>query len=154
MERKQPAGVLLVRVPSALCALPLSEVIENMRPLPVSPLSELPDFVLGVAVIRGTPTPVIELEALFQANAHAPARRFVTVRSGGRTVALAVDEVVGVSAVDRFELANLSPLLQNTRTDAISAMGRLDAELVAMLEVAKVVPGSIWNFLDSVEAAP
>jgi purine-binding chemotaxis protein CheW len=153
MERDHPSTVLLVRVPSAVCALPLSEVIETMRPLPVSPISDGPDFVCGVAIIRGFPTPVVELAALFQADEHPQAGRFVTVRCAGRTIALSVQSVIGIAELDRITLTSLSPLLKNARTDVIEAIGRLDAEFLVTLQTARLVPESVWKSLGHCEAA-
>jgi purine-binding chemotaxis protein CheW len=35
-----------------------------MRPLPIKPIAGTPGFVRGVSIIRGAPTPVIDLKAL------------------------------------------------------------------------------------------
>jgi purine-binding chemotaxis protein CheW len=145
--------ILLVRVPSAVCALPLSEVIETMRPLPISPLTEVPDFVRGVALIRGIPTPVIELGAMFNDDQSPPAGRFVTIRNSGRTIALAVQSVIGVAELDPSGATPLPPLLKNARTDVIEAIARLDAELLVVLQTASLVPDSVWKSLGIFEAA-
>ncbi|MFL5302954.1 MAG: chemotaxis protein CheW, partial [Anaeromyxobacteraceae bacterium] len=57
-------NVLLVRAGSRLCALPLACVVETLRPLHTSPLAGTPACVSGVAVVRGAPTPVVDLDAL------------------------------------------------------------------------------------------
>jgi purine-binding chemotaxis protein CheW len=123
-----------------------------MRPLPVSPLPNMPDFICGVALIRGTPTPVVELEAFFQAEQRPVAGRFVTVRSAGRAIALSVQSVVGVAEQGRLNVADLPSLLKNARTDVIEAVGRLDADLLVMLQIARLVPESAWSSLSSFEA--
>ena len=53
--------MLLFHVGASVCALRLEDVGETMRPLPVSPLPETAAFVLGLAIVRGAPTPVIDL---------------------------------------------------------------------------------------------
>jgi purine-binding chemotaxis protein CheW len=58
---------LVVGVKGRLCAVPLTHVIEIMRPLPVEPISDVPLFVQGVSIIRGIPTPVVDLGALLGA---------------------------------------------------------------------------------------
>jgi len=47
-----------------MCALPLEEVEETMRPLPVAPVVAAPVFVRGVCLVRGTPAPVMSLAVL------------------------------------------------------------------------------------------
>jgi purine-binding chemotaxis protein CheW len=145
MKRNHSSAALLVRVPLGVCALPLAEVIETMRPLPVSPLSNAPDFVYGVALIRGTPTPVVDLGTIFETQQEALPGRFVTVRSGGRTVALSVQSVIGVAELDGVNVAAMPPLLKSARTEVIEAMGSLDAELLVTLQTAKLVPESVWE---------
>ncbi len=146
MGPSESGAVLLVRAPGAMCALPLSEVIETMRPLPVSPLSDAPDFVCGIALVRGMPTPVIELATLLRAGEPPQVERFVTLRCGsGRVIALAVQGVVGVSELDKMTTTTLPPLLKNARTEVIEAIGRLDAELLVMLQTTMLVPETIWK---------
>src|SRR5205809_310773 len=56
--------VLIVAVRSGACALPLMHVIETMRPLPIEPMACALSFVRGISIIRGAPTPVVDLGAL------------------------------------------------------------------------------------------
>src|SRR5688572_23698801 len=95
---------LLCRVRSATCALPLADVLECMRPLPLESLAGAPPFVLGAALIRGLPVAVLDLGALL-AGTPARAERWVTLRVGERSVALAVDAVVGIQPLEGAELA-------------------------------------------------
>lgn len=153
MDRNQWSTVLLVRVCSAVFALPLSQVIETMRPLPVSPLSGEASLVCGVALIRGIPTPVVALAALFQSDQQDASGRFVTLRSGERAIALSVETVIGVAELADAEVTSMPPLLRNARTEAIEAIGCLDAELLVMLQTAKLVPESIWKSIAARGAA-
>lgn len=132
--------VLLCRAGRMLCALPLAHVVETMRPLPVDAIGAAPTSVLGLALVRGEPTLVIDLARLLGAGESSP-RRFVSVRTGSRTVALAVDEVIGTRALSRDELRALPPLLREAELDSIAAIGRHDAELLAVLESGQIVSG-------------
>jgi chemotaxis signal transduction protein len=51
--------VLVVMVGTRACAIPLHHVAETLRPLPIQSVAGMPNFVRGVSVIRGTPTPVV-----------------------------------------------------------------------------------------------
>jgi chemotaxis signal transduction protein len=48
---------LVVGVKGRLCAVPLTLIIEIMRPLSIEPISDVPSFVQGISIIRGIPTP-------------------------------------------------------------------------------------------------
>src|SRR5512146_3318814 len=87
---------LIVRVGAQVYALSLTEVVKVMRALPVSPLVGAPDCVRGLSLIRGSPSPVVDFGKLLTNEKQTQSTRFVTVRAGQRTVALAVDVVVGI----------------------------------------------------------
>lgn len=137
---------LLCRMHTLLCALPLEHVIETMRPLPVEVMSEAPHFVLGLAIIRGAPVPVINVARLLGIEG-GNITRFITMRAGSRQVAFAVDGVVGVRRLSAESLQELPPLLQDIGADIISSVGTLDAELLVVLRDACVIPESLWERL-------
>lgn len=95
-----------------------------------------------MAVVRGTPTPVVDVGVLLQGEPSA-ATRFVTVKAGARMVALVVDEVVGVVEIPLASLVTLPPLFQNAGLDAIAAIGTLDAELLIVLRDTSLVPDEL-----------
>jgi purine-binding chemotaxis protein CheW len=138
------APVLLIRVGSQLAALPLAEVIETMRPLPCEGAPGAPPFVLGVSVIRGAPVTVVDLARLAGAPAQAIGR-FVTMRVGGRCIALAVAAVVGTRTIEPTALTALPPLL-SAGADLVRALGALDRQLLIVLE-----SGRAW--VDRIPAA-
>jgi purine-binding chemotaxis protein CheW len=137
---------LLCRVQTKLCALPLECVLETMRPLPVEPLSGAPQFVPGLAMIRGEPVPVVDAARLLGAEGARPAR-FVSVRAGERRVALAVDSVLGVRSIPAGSLRELPPLLRDASAEFVSAIGMLDAELLLILQSTRLVPEDLWTKL-------
>ncbi|MEO6772903.1 MAG: chemotaxis protein CheW [Kofleriaceae bacterium] len=130
--------MLIARVGTLTCAIPVEHVVETMRPLPVEPLGQAAAYVRGIAVIRGAPTLVIDAAALFETTAGAGAR-FVVIRAASRTAALLVDAVSEVRAIARAELQALPPLARAATSDVIAAIGAVDSELVVVLEAAKLV---------------
>lgn len=137
---------LVCRVLTRLCALPLEHVSETMRPLPVDPVAGVPAPVRGVAIIRGAPVPVVDLACVLAGTESHPTR-FVTVHVGARRVALAVDTVIGVRAIPAEALYELPLLLKEANTDAIAAMGTLDAQLLVVLRSARLIPEPVWSAL-------
>jgi len=133
---------LLCRAASHQFALPLPQVIETMRTLPVEAVAGAPALVRGIVVIRGTPTPVIDAARLFDAEGGS-GERLVTVRTPTRTVALAADAVVGVKAIATKDLEELPPLLRDVQT--IAALKTLDEELVFFLQTTRVLPDDAFN---------
>ena len=139
---------LLFRARTQLLALPLTHVIETMRPLPIEPLAGAPPYVRGISVIRGEPVPVVDVARLLCGDESAPSR-LVTIAVGDRKVALTVDSVLGVRAVPAGSFQALPPLLEGV--DLVSAIGILDAELMLVLQGARLLPDDFWAALDAPE---
>jgi len=144
-------SLLLCRVGAKVCGLPLERVLETMRPLPAEPLAKLASFVTGIALIRGRPTPVVDARKLLGSDSQLPPARYVTLGVGEqaalRVAALAVDAVLGVREVAAELLAGLPGLLREESSAAVTALGTLDAELLLLLETARLLPEAIWEQL-------
>jgi purine-binding chemotaxis protein CheW len=144
---------LLIRVGPTLAALGLETVVEIMRPLPTEALAGVPPFVRGVAVIRGASVPVLDLGLMLGQGGGQPTR-YVCLRVEGRTVALAVDAVVGIGRLDDAALTELPPLLREASGEVIAKIGTLDAGLLLVLESARLAPAALLERLDGREARP
>jgi len=142
---------LLCRVGSRVCALPIRDVLETMRPLPIAALAGAPAFVLGLSVVRGVPIPVIDAQCLFGSTGEPwlSPTRFVTIRTGGRLAALAVDGVLGVQVIEPWSLADLPPLLGEIPAETVAAIGALDTDLLMVLRSAQIVPETVWAAIDA-----
>lgn len=128
--------VLLVTADTRLCALPLTYVAETMRPLPRHPIPASPAFVVGVCTIRGVATPVADLGLLLGGRALEAPSRLVSLRlNESRRVALLVDTVRGVESIQAR--GGLPPLLRDAAI--IQELGRLDAELLTVLDCAHLL---------------
>lgn len=144
--------VLVCRVRSRLCGLPLDAVEETLRPQPLRPLKSPAVHVQGLARIRGDWLPVVDLAGLLglteSGAAPAPAdaaavRRYVVVRAGERRVALAVAEVLGLQTFAAEQLRALPPLLRDRDHGAVSALAERDDELIAVLDQARLFPDDL-----------
>ena len=144
--------VLIVAVRSGACALALMHVIETMRPLPIEPIACALAFVRGISIIRGAPTPVVDLGALLGTSDGAPGR-LVTLRLGDRQVALAVDAVVGVREYDTLTLQKLPPLLDGASKEIIEAIGTLDEQMLMVLRAGWQLPDAVWQAVAAIAVA-
>lgn len=142
---------LVCRVHGRLCALPLEQVVETMRPLPIESVAGAPRFVRGLAVIRGAPVPVVDVGWLL-GDADSPGGRLVTLSVGTRRVALAVDSVVGIRALPAGARHALPPLLSAGSSALVSEVGLLDAELLLVLQSSQLLSDLDWAALDAPES--
>ena len=153
VRASERSPVLVVTVGARACAIPLHHVAETMRPLPIEPVAGTPGFVRGVSVIRGAPTPVVDLKALLENGENsATYGRFVTMKLGERRVAIGVDGVVGLRNLDSAQLGELPPILRDVAADLIEAIGTRDAQLLVVLRAARIVPDEVWTTLAAAEA--
>jgi len=154
VRASERSPVLVVTVGARACAIPLKHVVEIMRPLPVEPVAGTPGFIRGVSVIRGTPTPVVDLKALLENGDNSVAcGRFVTMKLGERRVAIGVDGVVGLRHLDSMQLGELPPMLRDVAADLIEAIGTCDAHLLVVLRATRIVPDDTWTTLAAAQAA-
>lgn len=148
---------LLCRSGPRLCALPLGPVRETMRALPLEAVPGMPPCLSGLAVIRGAPVPVLDLGRLLGGPAGAAestgGTRYITLELAQRQVALAVDAVLGVRALDDVACAAVPPLLHGAEASLLAALGTLDAELLLVLQAARLVHEGLWQALDARESA-
>jgi chemotaxis signal transduction protein len=129
--------VVVVRVGTTTCAIPSAHVVETMRRLPVTPLDGMPAFAAGVATIRGETVPVVDLGAVLGRSAEGA--RFVTIRADRRTVALMVDEIVGVTRLGAADIAGRRPLLTESAAPVVHALARKDQALHLVLNATRIV---------------
>ena len=132
--------MLVCRVGSRACALPVANVLETMRPLPVEPFADMPRFVRGLAIVRGEALPVVDGRALFACEPDAGAARFVRLAYGGRRAVLVVDVVLGVEWIDESALAHMPPLLGPHNGELAERVGAVDGALMVLLDAARVLP--------------
>jgi purine-binding chemotaxis protein CheW len=143
--------VVLCRVGTRLCGVPIEHVAETMRPLPVEPVAGMPAFVRGLSVIRGAPVPVVDAAALLSEGApEGLPGRYVTLELGDRRVALAVDEVRGIRRL--AALRDLPPLFAEAGNQAVESVGTLDGDLLLVLKRTRLIPESVWAALETAGA--
>jgi purine-binding chemotaxis protein CheW len=135
---------LVLRAGRRWAALPLSAVVETMRPLPVEPLPGMPPYVTGMSVVRAKPVPVVDLNLLLAAASGGDFGRFVTVRSGTGTFVLAVTEVLGIRGFALDVIHELPHLLGAEAASVAFAVVVQDERLVALLHAARLVPSEAW----------
>jgi len=134
--------VLLLRAAGRACALPLGSVVETLRPLPIQILAGAPFYISGVALVRGEPTPVIDLGVLLGGAKQDPSR-FVRLRLGERAAALAVDQILGVRTLDASN-GGLPPLLRGVADETLSSLETLDEQLLWVLRDSVTLPETAW----------
>jgi purine-binding chemotaxis protein CheW len=151
MGRERSAGddveLVAVEIGEQSWALPLAAVERVVGMVAVSPLPESPAGVRGAINVGGEIVPVLDLDLRIgrPATDRGPSARLVLARTRMRRVALPVDDVLGVIAVDA---ALIGPPVERTAApmagvaalpDGVLAIYDLDAFLSADAEQALAV---------------
>jgi len=141
------ASLLVSAVRHVYVGIPAHVVIETMRPLPVRRLGDAPRFVVGVAGVRGQPTPVFDLGAMLGlGDTERAGARWVTVEASG-PVALQVDNVVGLQRLGPGACHELPPLLDAADTAMVASLGQRDGRLLVVLREGRLVPAELVSAL-------
>ncbi len=141
MRERERNGLLVVEAGGLRAGLPLHQVREIMRPLPIAELAAAPPFVLGVSVIRGESVPVVDLGAMIGRSEPGESfGRFASLLVEGRPIALAVSAVSGILELEPSECAALPPLLRGAAGEAVEELALRDAALLLVLRTARLVP--------------
>jgi len=144
---EQKRAMLLVRAAEWHAALPIADVVETCRPLPLRPIQGVPAYVRGMTVLRGKSTPVLSLGGLLAGGDARPGRRLVSLRLPEGVVALEVDEVYGVHDIAESQLDGARPLLGGEALDRVSGTAIIDEKLVAWLETGRLVQSDLLDLL-------
>lgn len=135
---------LLAQAGSHLCAIPVADVVETMRPLPVERLPGMPAELLGLSFVRGAAVPVVDLARVLAEGGDAHAiSRYVLVRGRDRRFALAVAAVPGIDALDDAELDAGAALAAEIAAPCVAAITRRGARSLVVLDVARLLPGRL-----------
>ena len=152
MRLSDQQRVLIVRAASRYCALPLEQVAEIMRPLPIDPLPGLPLYLRGLAVVRGAEVPVVDL-GIFWGNVETAAvKRFVLCRADHRRLAIAVEAVDGLREIGRAS-DDFPPTSGDANAGRVSAAAVEDRHVLPLLRIADLIPEETWQELEAAAMA-
>lgn len=153
MGAEEAIVVLAVHARGRACAVHIADVIEVMRPLPIERMPGVPPFLLGMSMIRGFATPVIDLGMLIGSEDETAGTRFVTMLAGNRIVALRVDDVIGTLRLGTAKLSLLPPIFDGAGESVVERLGVLDGHLLALLQSARLLPNDFQMTGQEADAA-
>ncbi len=108
--------------------LPISSALEIGRGPGITPLPNLPDWVLGVSNIRGEIVSVVDLKAFLKLPSGRVRRsqRFIIVYNHEMKVGLIVDRIMGILSLDRADFIQGSPYEKGEIASYISGVVSLE----------------------------
>ena len=131
------------------CALYLSEVERVVRAVEITPLPKAPEIVLGVINAQGRIIPVIDVRKRFRLPPHELRLddQFIITRTPRRSVALAVDSVVGVREVADWEMVEAGQSLPFA--EYIQGVAKIEDNIVLIYDLDQFLSLDEERLLDA-----
>lgn len=121
----------------------------------VTKVPHAPDFVEGVANLRGTVLPVVDLRHRFGLPFREPTKdtRIIVAEMGEAAVGMVVDAVTQVCKVPEEAIEPPSPLVITPRSTFITGVAKIDDEkLIIVLDVERVLAPEEKAVLQTLQA--
>ncbi len=143
--------VACFRVADRDCAVDVMRIAEVLRPVPVTALPSGPSFVEGIIELRGRFLPVIDLRKRFGAAGGAAPGKYVVAPMGETSVALVVDEVMGVERIPLDQI-QAPPALAAGRVAPgfVSGIVKWNDRVYMVLDIDAVLSASERDALESI----
>ena len=129
--------LVVFRLDDQRYALPLLAVDRVVHAIEITPLPNAPPIVLGVIDLHGDVVPVLNVRRRFR----LPERsirltdQFLVARTAGRTVALVIDDALGVTRRPRSAVTDSSQIVPGL--DYVQGVVKLDDGLVLIHDLEK-----------------
>ncbi len=124
------------------CAVPITDVHQIIRDVPITRMPNVSNHVEGVLNLRGMVVPIIDLKHLLGLGTRllGELHRLVIVEVMGRTVGFSVDSVGGVFQFDTAEIqAAPDVVLAKVAGRYVSGVVRRGEDIVILLDIQEVL---------------
>ncbi len=144
------AQIVVFRVGAEEYGLDLNFITEVVRPLKITPLPRMPEFVEGVINLRGAIIPVMDMRKRFELSGikdNVRKMRMIITRgavSGGpgrshELLGLVVDEVHEVLYISRSNIEPPPEAVRGQNSEFITGVGKVGDRLVILIDITKVL---------------
>src|SRR6266540_731998 len=138
---RQDEQFVAFRLAGETYGVPIMQVHEIIRSCEITRIPRSLPHVRGVVNLRGNVVPVIDLRMRLGLPPIdlAPEARIIVVEIGSGTVGIMVDAVSQVIRIPVEQIEQPSSMIASADTDLIKGVGRLDDELVIILDVVRAL---------------
>ncbi len=130
--------------------LDIGAISEVVRPLKITTLPKMPDFIEGVVNLRGIIIPVVDLRRRFDvrtgAGDHRKTRMIITkgavqggAGGGPGLLGLVVDQVSEVVHLPVRDIVPAPEAARGRNTDFIKGMGKFTEHLIILLDIGRIL---------------
>ncbi len=133
----------------------ISRVESIIKMQPITAVPRAPQFVRGVTNLRGEILPVIDLCQRFGLSTDGASKetRIVVVDTQGTKIGMVVDAVSEVLHVSKDAIEPLSSMLATVDSAFIQGIAKVDARLIILLDLGKLLSSQEYASLQTISAA-
>jgi purine-binding chemotaxis protein CheW len=142
--------VVTFQVGGEECGLDIGSITEVVRPLKITPLPRMPEFVEGVINLRGLIIPIVDLRkrfALAKISDDRRAMRMIITRgavpgatgAGKELLGLVVDSVNEVLQMPEKDIEPPPSAATGENADFITGMGKVGDRLIILLDITRIL---------------
>jgi len=132
--------LLCFRLSTEEYAFPITEVKEIIKPMEITEVPRVPEYILGIISLRGTIVPICDLRRRLGLPVKEATRstRIVIASDDVKTLGMVVDEVTEVMRIPVSGLEPPPPVLAGVGAEFIQAVGRDNHKMVILLNMKKI----------------
>ena len=130
--------------------LDIRSITEVIRPLKITQLPRMPEFIEGVINLRGAIIPVVDLRKRFSPEkvvSHPKTQRIMIVRGavtgeagdGKELLGIIVDAVQEVLSIPKKDIAPSPAAATGRNAEFISGMGKIGERLIIFLDITRIL---------------
>lgn len=145
-------AILLVafRVGDEEYAVDIRGITEVVRPLKITPLPHMPEFIEGVINLRGVIIPIVDLRKRFALSriAENPKKMRMLIAktavsgasgAGAESLGLVVDSVTEVLSIGGKDIEPAPEAARGAETEFITGMGKVGDRLITLVDITKIL---------------
>ena len=125
----------------------------------VTPMPNMPDYILGVINLRGTIVPVVDLRRFFELETVTFDKTTVVIvvrvsdeEHGERTMGIVVDAVSEVHNIARADLKPAPDFGGACSTESIKGLATQDSKMLILLDIDHLMNNSILKAIEQLDA--
>jgi purine-binding chemotaxis protein CheW len=132
------------------CGMDIRRITEVIRPLKITPLPRMPEFIEGVVNLRGMIIPIIDLRKRFALSRTVDNPRKMRMLitkgaipgasgAGGELLGLVVDSVQEVLLINRKDIEPAPEAARGQQVGFITGMGKVGDRLIILIDSSMIL---------------
>lgn len=151
MKNSEERQLAIFEIGSIFCALPVEHIQEIKNHLTITPVYNAPQYVSGIANLRGQVITILNLRRIFALESmnYDSNRRIMVVNSQGEPVGLLIDKMMDIVYAKKKEIQPTPSNIDRKVSSYFLGIYMMDEKLLALLDLDKILnPETRINKMD------